>query len=714
MKKLIFGIALITFTLSSNAQLDALNSVQESSSNSGTSVVVANNDRISDEVTVSDDDSVCEDKIQNSIPLKFLLDGLLREKNSSLKLSHNPTTGQLKIDGGSWIANCSDMLQWAARKPSVAGGDYLLELKIKKPSDCVGGECSYTVLKKDGTSEVMKFSNTYAGFIQCLEKSGVLVKQGDGSFSVDKTAIVKRDMGTTLSGFDKTGKVRFVSYGPEAEKIGPKYAKVSKAQCFYTEKIAADDMKVYSASEWTHQKKALEVKQLCNADNYKDIFDNIGKYSEFENILQDIGEKLINEDIKKMAKTIEAAKAAEDLENIDFSVIEDFQKHVIDPLTIDIAKKYDDWKAEPKGEKKETLYKELKKLKDKLENFSKSPYLTKAHLTKLKSLGQFTPAKDLFLGLTQIEQHAQVGKIVGGSALAPADARTKVDKLIAEYELQEEKDKRDFEILNCDRVGEAARVAAKSDYYLKRIKVRNKNYQQSINDLVEMIQIRCMRSYTQQAQTRCVNAISKQINDMKVQLQKRNKKDLENSQKLSKESERLAKLEEQASKKCEKVEAEEIDVDESDDSVNPSDDFDFDWSDPAYNQNQNQNQNQNMQNNQWQQQQAYNFNFNNQGMGYQSPFANGNSTLGLNYGLDMYGGMNYQGGNYWNNNQGWNQFNGQFNNQGWNPYNGQFQQQGWPAMNNMYQQPGMFNPGMNQFPGSYNFDFNQQQPMTFR
>jgi hypothetical protein len=724
MKKLILGLVITSFLPNVQAQLDALNSVQENSGGSGgTSNVVTINpsEQVSNDVVVSDDNAVCEDKIQNSIPLKFLVDGLMREKNSSLKITHNPSNGQIKIDGGSYIANCGDMLQWSARKPSVAGGDYLIELKIKRPSSCVGNECTYSVLKKDGSSESMKFSDTYAGFIQCLEKSGVLVKDQNQNYSVDKSAIVKRDMGTTLSGFDKTGRVRFVSYGPEAEKIGPKYSKVSKANCFYTEKIAADDMKVFSASEWTYHEKAQEVKQLCNTENYKDIFDNIGKYGEFENILKDIGEKLIAEDVKKMAKTIEAAKVAEDLENVDFAIIEDFQKHVIDPLTVDIAKKFEAWKAEPKGDKKEVLYKELKKMKEQLEAYSKSPYLTKAHLTKLKSLGQFSPARDLFLGLTQIEQHAQVGKIVGGSALAPETARAKVEKLMVEYEKQEEKDKRDYEILSCDRVGEADRLAAKSAYYQKRIQVRTKNYQQMINDLVEMMQTRCMRSFTPKAQTNCVNAISQQINGMKVQLQKRNKKDLENSQKLAAESERLAKLEAQAAKTCEKPEVEEIDVDETDDSVNPSDDFafDFDFDDPANNQVQNPNQN--MQNNQWQQ--PYQFNFNNQGSGYQSPFANGNSTLGLNFGMDMYGGMN-QGGNYWNNNQGWNQFGGNqfggqfgFGNQfGGNQFGGQFQQPGmWPAMNNMYQQPGMFNQGMGgmgQFPGAFNFNFDQ--PMTFR
>ena len=77
----------------------------------------------------SSEQKVCTKKDQITVPYK-ILKGLL--KNKKLDFTHDPTTGELEIDGGLMVSNCNDMLSFDFAKPKN-DLPYLFQVSIKKP-----------------------------------------------------------------------------------------------------------------------------------------------------------------------------------------------------------------------------------------------------------------------------------------------------------------------------------------------------------------------------------------------------------------------------------------------------------------------------------------------------------------------------------------------------------------------------------------------------
>jgi hypothetical protein len=701
-----FFLLSLLVSIDGYGQLAALNNLQRKSNPNQIGNVDYNiQGQLSDDIAAASE-SLCEEDKQDSIPLKFFNLGLLRTVGDKLIASHNPNTGKLRLQSGLFVANCRDMLQWTVRRPNAKQPDYYVELKINKPAGCAFNNCKYQILTKNEGSKEMSFAPTYQGFLSCLEKTGVLTKNDQGEYITNEESeknIVERELDVTLTGLDRTANLHFVSFGPEAQKMGPMYEKVKIDQCYYVEKISKHGERVYSKEDWSHHEQALEVQRLCQSDNYREIFDNVNKYTKFENELRRIGVKLIEEDVKELAKQISNAEAKEDLVGLNLRLINDFNENVIAPLINDIDDKFKKWMSLPAGEAKDKAHAELKQAREQLEAYKKAPYLTPSHLNKLKAYGHFGPAKNLHLTMVSIDQHKDVGKSFNGVRFTPSKAKANVRNLVAEYEKDEPRKQRDYEILSCERVGESGRVYSRANEYSNRVKRRSENYQNHVNQLAEQMQRECSKYYVNQ--NRCVTQFTEMINGLKLELRERNEMDRARAEKLISEGDRLAKLEEKAQNCDESIVAASSDEPalESNDVV-PSGVFNFNYQAEA---DQAQaggiNQQQLMQQQMMMQQQQ--MMMQNQG-GFSSNFGmSGGLNLGFGGAMGGMGGMNpmMMGGMGGMNpmmmgGMGMNPM--MMGGMGMNPM-----MMGGMGMNPMMMGGGMFNNVAGGMPGSFNFNF---------
>src|SRR5690606_28129568 len=118
---------------------------------------------------------------------------------------------------------CSSMVEWKLKEQDIQGQkSYVVEAKFREGDNCADGKCSYKVAKVSNGEfqqyEDLSFAPTLKGFEACLQASGV-IKDG----KVDKKAIYAAPMKETFSNVHQTGKLLFVSNGPQSAMVKAQY-----------------------------------------------------------------------------------------------------------------------------------------------------------------------------------------------------------------------------------------------------------------------------------------------------------------------------------------------------------------------------------------------------------------------------------------------------------------------------------------------------------
>lgn len=609
---------------------------------------------------------------QSSMPLYML--NKLSSGKGFFKMSLDPVTDRVSIQSDVMIANCNFMLDPKTSVSKSAPFVHFLSVGIK------GGK-------------------TVKDFEACLAEKVMVEK--DGKKVVDPSKVERGTLALNYN-FDNSGEFKFLSEGPIALDKGGVYGAIDYKGCDAVEPISKDGFKLKTIADRDKEQRSKDVAGICQATKYTDISDElISKYQDYKSILEKLRNELLLEEVKKLSKDIQTG---DDLAGLPYSVIGDFQKYVIDPITEDIAKTYLELKGS-QGEAKKALEKKLKELKIKLGAYKKTPYLTEADFNKLKAKGQFDAAEELFALRTTIVEFEKVANIEeGNKRVTPEVAKIRTKNLINQQKVVMREDRLKYQLSHGEVTGLAAKYARNAEILTKNIEIRTKNYQVAMQKMIQKGYKKCQYSFNQR---NCMNKIAKKLQSMQLTLEKVNNANKLEAEKYSTKAQEYAVLEQQGREYRRQQDDEGTSATGDDtyvgvvfsDDLNPSvdDQFDFsEYSESGSGISQNQNFNQNSS--------PFQFNSQNpfqaQGNQYQYSDPNrnpayfqGSANSGFNTGFNGYN-------NYSNNgfNAGFNPFSANYNvgigtgyqNYGNNPYG------------NYYQQP-VFGQTQGQYGNSFNF-----------
>jgi hypothetical protein len=492
MKKLpVVLLSLIALPVQAQSILNTLNSYQSNlkpaeSSTSSTSGSSSSSQSKPDVKpsgeSVSSTSLKCEENDQTSLPLAYIT-SLIQQKDGALDISHHAGQGTLEIKSPPMISNCNSMIEWKLKKPEIQGAKaYAIEAVIKRGDICnVDGTCSYKV-KKMENGDFKEWQNinvkpTLKGFEECLQKSGVIVNG-----NVDPKAIAAENLSEKFTGLDFSGRLLFLSHGPQSPLIKAKYGKFDfQNGCDYYEGTSAQATNLLTLGDAERARLDAEASKLreCKVDEYQKLSDFITKYEEYAGDLGQVRDRLILEAVKKTAENIGKGKyTAEDLK-----VLKDFNEYVVAPKK-DLAVALYEQSLDQDGDAKKATQDQLVKVLAELSALQKAPYLTDAHHAKLIQDGQFDDAKYLKNSLVLIQTHQRLGAMENGKVITPGTASQAAKAILTTYVSDMEKEKKRYQVRTGqvkseELVGYNADIAAAR----WRIQTRNKNYQEKIQEV---------------------------------------------------------------------------------------------------------------------------------------------------------------------------------------------------------------------------------------
>lgn len=357
---------------------------------------------------------------QKSLPLKVIL-GLIQEEPRSLNLSHNPSSGLLTIKSPKMISNCESMIEWKVAQTSLSGENaYSVEAKIKEGHSCKDGKCTFKMWKvEDGAKKLVEkdFSPNFSGFKACLAESGVFKK---GSSEAVKDAIHYEKLDFKANGIKDSGKVVFVSEGPDSSQIGAAYGDFGVvSDCRYYEDVAQEPVSLLSQSEVLKRERDRQAEELenCTVNDYHKIADFLDAYEQDYAYLRPILNDLLETAAKDAAKRIAEGKDTPD----DFKVIKDFQEIVVDPLTNEADRLFEE-AEELEGDEKTRKLAQLKTVLDQIKTYSEKPYFDQELTNKLLKDGRFDAAKTLNSLRLVLLVYPKLGTQVDGQTITPESA----------------------------------------------------------------------------------------------------------------------------------------------------------------------------------------------------------------------------------------------------------------------------------------------------
>jgi hypothetical protein len=337
----------------------------------------------------------CERSDQTSVPYKSFLQLL---QNKELSVSHNPTTGQLNLNGGMMISNCNSMLRYNFSQ-AQSGRPYLFQVEIGRPSGCSEETCSYTVdVAEDSDNpgiktgeKVIEVEPNYFGYMKCLEETGVFQ---NGNIVADK--IVATEFSHSETGLYSTGELAFYSRGPLSQQRGARYGEVeaSGGSCDYFEQIQENGFTVYSEDDIDKFQKEELFDRICSGGDYRLIERNLANFVEFRSmyqILKQVRDLYLLEEVKKLHTELRR-ESYEDLDAEKYqSVITDFYNKVIKPIQAKIARLYNDLGSTSNSSRQASLRAEIDELTAKLVEYNKAPYLNQSDYENMKSFIRRAP-----------------------------------------------------------------------------------------------------------------------------------------------------------------------------------------------------------------------------------------------------------------------------------------------------------------------------------
>ncbi len=347
--------------------------------------------------------TACKRSAQTSLPQK-VLKSLLSKRD--FDFYHNPDSGKLTINGGTMISNCNNMLQFNLNVPKN-GRPYIFETEVRKPAtgceldDKTGKTlCEYEVVTAtdgipDDQSKKIKVEPNYYGFIQCLRKTGVM---NGNAIIPSKIAPVKFKVEKT--GAFQTAELAYYCHGPECSRPKMRLAKKNKiegASCQWFEDVKKGGYTLYSVADRNYNNKRSQFKSVCGSGDYKQIDKLLPEFSEFKtmyNILKNVRNNLIEEEVKKLHKSLEAKSYAKLNPNKFHEVLDYFYKYIIEPKRKAIEAQIRLVDSLPNGQQRKKAQKKLIAMTKDLEAYNKKPYLTGKDYENMLSFIKKAPLKE--------------------------------------------------------------------------------------------------------------------------------------------------------------------------------------------------------------------------------------------------------------------------------------------------------------------------------
>lgn len=467
-------------------------------------------------VTSSASSLNCPSSGQTTLPLKYVA-AMLRTKGASLQLSHDTAQSRLNVRGGDFLSNCNGMLEWGLRTPTTDFPNYVVELKIKS---CGAETCDYKVMEvndaKEQVEKTIKVKPDFAGFQQCLKETGVVDDKG----AIQASKMIIRDLDFSFDGVESTGNVWFGSHLPMASAL---YKKQSEKDCYYMEDIRQGGYAVYSSEDAERMRLDEQAQLICDSGNYRHIADFLERYGQYSATLGAIRDELIIKDYKDIAEKI---RKGEKLETLDYSVVADFQRYIVDPLTTRISDLYEKIGGLPNGQERRLKEEELKDLMKQLASYKSAPYVSDKEIDKLMAKGLFDEAAQVNTIHLTAQNYGRLGAEENGVRINPRTARQRISA-----------GKQDFQRLLVGRRDQfdvqTGRVLGKSEHYYglasqhrKNIQIRTGNFQLEINEEVGRITQPngyCFK-YFRNTQ-RCVQDSMQRIQELRTMLERYNESD---------------------------------------------------------------------------------------------------------------------------------------------------------------------------------------------
>lgn len=464
---------------------------------------------------------------QRSLPLKVIT-RLIQDEPQKINITHDPRSGTLKISSKDMISNCSSMLEWKVNQTMINGENaYTVEAKFKDGAECKEGKCNYQVAKVEEGSfqkfETMSLAPNLKGFKHCLAQSGVFKA---GSSEAEKKAIYYAPINEKAADIKDTGKLLFVSEGPESVQIGALHGEFGVVNdCKYYEVISPDQKLLMSNVDEDRARLRKEAQQLeaCTVNEYHKVADFIDTYTEFEDQLKDVRNKLIKEAAVKSAESVLEGKGTDE----DMKILADFNKYIVEPK-IDQAVALYDQLADLKGEERTKKLAELNVVLAELKAMSEKPYFSQAHTDKMLALGKFDDAKDINETRLNI---VLFGKLGTKDANNVEQSTSVIEKKIANSKIDfsdsVEKIREKYEIRTGQSTGMAKMNFELASRMRRNIQVRTQNYTEEIQDEYKRMQPGgyCY-AYFRNTQ-KCMQQSMERIQELQFVLARNNKVDSE-------------------------------------------------------------------------------------------------------------------------------------------------------------------------------------------
>lgn len=557
MKKFTLLVLLLpAFPLHAQSLLDGFsayqNTLTSSSSSSGGGTTATTEVTADDTGGSSSSSKVCSTNDQSSLPLKYVT-SLIMEKNGALDIAHDPRTGEVTIQVPRMIGNCSRMIDWKVKKPTIQGQQaYAIEAVIKKPEGCSSATCDYQYAKVTNGEfqswETKSFAPTLKGFEECLKVSGVVelkMENGKQVPKVNPAAIFPAQVKEKRSGIDKSGKLFFLSSGNTSMTTGPKYSGSFDYidGCDHYEQAHPQRKAFLTLADEEKERLDAEAAKLkeCKVDEYSKLADFIEKYENYADELGSVRDRLILEAAKKSAKAIAEGKYTDD----DLKVLADFEKYVVQPK-VDLAVALYEESLDMEGEPKKAKQAQLAAVLSEISALGKAPYFEHAHKVKLVNDGKFDEAEKVNSLLLTIGHHSRLGSKVENVVITPGVASDRIlaGKESFAAELVTEKERYEY------RTGQST---GKAQYYSQLATQMNNNIQTRTQNFNAEIQLEAQRiqqpngfcyKYWRNTQ-RCIQDSLERIKELQALLAHYNKVDQERAAEYSGKAQEWGQLEEQ-------------------------------------------------------------------------------------------------------------------------------------------------------------------------
>ncbi|MFZ4712868.1 MAG: hypothetical protein ACOYL6_04105 [Bacteriovoracaceae bacterium] len=458
--------------------------VSSGSSSSSTTTVSSSSSHSSTSVSQTGSCSITKEN-QSTLPLS-ILKKLGGDVENFFNIQTVPGSNKVEIVSTKMISDCNDMLELGVDKSTSEPMRYFIKVSVK------------------GSKKV-------SDFVKCINEKAMKDDKPSPDASIG-----------TLSAdfaFEKSGEIVFLSEGPMA---GAEATEIKG--CDYIEPIAKDKVELLTVADRTKRDREGRVSDICkSAGSYRDISDEvITKYQEYKAILENIRNELLIDEVKKLSKSIQVG---DDISGLDFSIISDYKKYIIDPLMEEVKLAYEEFQG-AQGDTRKALEKKYKALKAKLGAFGKSPYLTESDFNKLKAKGQFDAADELFVIRSSIRNYNKIGTIEDGTrVITPAIANAKIKIDLNDNRLVMKEERLKYSVKTGEVTGKAAQYANISNRLSKHIEAVQKDYDNKSQQVVQQAYRKCPRKFTPQAQQECMTGYANALKRMQRQLTTSNDRD---------------------------------------------------------------------------------------------------------------------------------------------------------------------------------------------